>query len=75
MPSTWAATASNQLVTIAAWNNFQPSTPISGTSTKIVTKAMICAVVNGNSNFCYNQPMSSLPSNQCPTKQNLIDTQ
>lgn len=74
MPSTWAATASNQLVTIAAWNNFQPSMTISGTSTKIVTKAMICAV-GPSSNYCVNNPMASLPSNRCPTKQNLLDTQ
>ena len=74
MASTWAGTAGNQLVTIAAWNDFQPSTPISGTSTKIITKAMICAVV-GSAGYCTNPPIASKPSNQCPTKDQILATQ
>jgi hypothetical protein len=74
MASTWNGTAGNQLVTIAAWNNFQPSTPISGTSTKIITKAMICAAV-GSAGYCTNNPIASMPSTQCPTKDSILATQ
>ena len=74
MASTWAGTADNQLVTIAAWNDFQPSTPISGTSTKIITKAMICAVV-GSAGYCTNAPIAFMPSTQCPTKSAILSTQ
>ena len=74
MASTWAGTADNQLVTIAAWNDFQPSTPISGTSTRIITKAMICAVV-GSAGYCTNPPMASYSSNHCPTKIDILNTQ
>ena len=74
MASTWAGTADNQLVTIAAWNDFQPSTPISGTSTKIITKAMICAAV-GSAGYCTNNPIAGMPSTQCPSKDSILATQ
>lgn len=74
MATTWAGTADNQLVTIAAWNDFQPSTPISGTSTRIITKAMICTAV-GSAGYCTNNPILGMPSNQCPTKQSILSTQ
>jgi hypothetical protein len=74
MANTWAGTADNQLVTIAAWNDFQPSTPISGTSTKIITKSLICAAV-GSAGYCTNNPIASMPSNQCPTKEDILGTQ
>jgi len=74
MATTWAGTADNQLVTIAAWNDFQPSTPISGTSTRIITKAMICSVV-GSAGYCTNNPIAWMPSTQCTTKSEILATQ
>lgn len=72
MASTWAGTAGNQLVTIAAWNDFYGG--MTGTSTKIITKSMICAVV-GSGGYCTNNPIQSMPSNQCPTKDQILATQ
>ena len=72
MASTWNGTAGNQLVTIAAWNDFYGG--MTGTSTKIITKAMICAVV-GSAGYCTNNPIAGMTSNQCPTKDEILATQ
>ena len=75
MASTWAGTADNQLVTIAAWNDYQPLMPIVGTSTKIITKSMICAATTLNPGYCTNNPIAGMPSTQCPTKSAILSTQ
>lgn len=74
MATTWAGTATNQLITIAAWNDFQPTATISGTSTKAITVAQVAASGCASS-YYLNGPIASMASNRCPTKQDILSTQ
>lgn len=72
LADTWDGTASNQLPTGNALNNggYGVSIP-SGFNKKALTKAEMTAYTNV---LTGNEPIASMASNQCPTKQDILDT-
>lgn len=72
LADTWAGTASNQLPTGNALNNggYGVSIP-SGFNKKALTKAEMALYTNV---LTGNEPIASMASNQCPTKQDILDT-
>ncbi len=72
MADTWAGTAGNQLPTGNALNDggFGVSIPASY-NTRALTKANLASYTNI---LTGNEPIASMPSNQCPTKDDILGT-